>query len=148
MLKSWIKNQHVFNTHALKNQKHSARNSGIYWLNAQRHRVKAGERWSSQAGRAPEGLTNKSMATLPPVWAACVTLWSKSDNARHHSEKRKAALVKKVVKQAGHHRLALLGDAAHPPPHPPTMTTDSNEHSDNGELLKWSKAEKEIWFCC
>lgn len=42
--------------------------------------------------------------------------------------------MKKVVKQAGHDRLALLGGAAPPPP--PKMTTDSNEHSDNGELLK------------
>lgn len=147
MLKSWIKNQHVLNTHALKNQKHSARNSGICWLNAQRHRVKAGERWRSQAGRAPEGLTNKSMATLPPVWAACVTLWSKSDNARHHSETKESPLSEKGS-EAGQPRPPGPAGRHHTPLRPPTMTTDSDEHSDNGELLKWSKAEKEIRFYC
>lgn len=118
MRKSWIKNQHVLNTHALKNQKHSARNSGICWLNAQRHRVKPGERWRSGAGRAPEGLTNKSMAMLAPVWAACVTLWSKSDDARHHRETKESSFREKGS-EAGRPRPPGPAGRRCPPPTPP-----------------------------
>lgn len=100
--------------------------------------MKAGKRSRTQAGRGPEGLTNKSVATLPPVCAACTTLWSKFDNARHHNKTKENPFSEK-----GSEAWSCWETLGEPPP---TITTDINEHSDEGELQKWTKLKKRFDF--
>lgn len=76
------------------------------------------------------------MATLPPVCAVCVTLWSKSDNARHHNKTKETPFSEKG-REAG--RPWPPGPAGRCWERPPTISTDINEHSDKSELQKVEK---------